>query len=97
MNSAKGIAQALYGPSGHIPLIQQKKDAAIPFKLAGCSNCEERRLPALDFHHRDPKLKSFAIAQGMRDPSIDYYTFIEELEKCIVLCANCHRCLHSSP
>ena len=46
---------------------------------------------ALDFHHKNPEDKSFAIAK------FDKYSYerIEaEIEKCMVVCSNCHRELH---
>ena len=45
---------------------------------------------ALDFHHRDPKDKEFAIGgfNGSRR------RLLGEVEKCDLLCANCHRLRH---
>ena len=44
----------------------------------------------LDFHHlRD---KEFNIANEIKNLSID--NLKKEIDKCIVLCANCHRKLH---
>ena len=47
---------------------------------------------AADFHHLDPKLKSFAISD-IRDKS--WSVISDELKKCILLCSNCHRNEHS--
>jgi hypothetical protein len=46
---------------------------------------------AYDFHHINPEEKSFEIA-----PSLDrnWNTLLEEVEKCIMLCSNCHRVRH---
>lgn len=56
-----------------------------------CSNCGEKEKVCLDFHHlRD---KKFNLAHGSKTGSIT--KVLEELEKCIVLCANCHRKLHA--
>ena len=44
-----------------------------------------------DFHHLDPKTKSFAISQGMQGA---WLTLVDEADKCILLCANCHRIRH---
>lgn len=55
-----------------------------------CSRCPESDPRCLDFHHIDPKKKRFEIATAPeRGCSLD--TLKEELEKCIPLCANCHR------
>jgi len=44
-----------------------------------------------DFHHVDPSTKSFEIA-----PRLDgnFETILKEAEKCIMICANCHRVRH---
>jgi hypothetical protein len=68
---------------------QQKK------KLAGmlggkCQCCGYNRcIGALDFHHVDPTTKEFNISQNGLTRSI--HKVIEELRKCALVCANCHR------
>jgi sRNA-binding protein len=57
----------------------------------GCSVCGERRALCLDWHHVDPKTKLFCIGHG-RSKSRE--SVKAEMEKCILLCANCHRVLH---
>lgn len=56
--------------------------------ICGYSKC----LAALDFHHRDPTKKDFAIAAKMTS----FEQVRAELDKCDLLCANCHRELHST-
>lgn len=52
--------------------------------------CGEKDVACLDFHHlRD---KEFNIANEIKNLSID--NLKKEIDKCIVLCANCHRKLH---
>lgn len=43
---------------------------------------------ALQFHHLDPSIKSFGLAQKGRTLGIK--SLREEAKKCILLCANCH-------
>ncbi len=43
----------------------------------------------LEFHHLDPKTKSFNI--GKAGNSMSLFRLLEEIKKCILLCANCHR------
>lgn len=58
-----------------------------------CFECGETHPACLDFHHRDPKEKEFSIAH-MRGGSYSLDKIKEEIEKCDVLCSNCHRKLH---
>ena len=57
-----------------------------------CSQCPENHPATLDFHHKDPKEKDHGISQ-MLDYSKE--KILEEMQKCIILCSNCHRKLHS--
>lgn len=52
--------------------------------ICGYNKC----LEALEFHHKEPKEKKFAIA-GIYNKKWD--TIVEELDKCVLLCSNCHR------
>ena len=60
-------------------------------KSGGCVCCGETDVDCLDFHHINPKLKEFEIASAT-DFSKDKIK--AEADKCVVLCANCHRKLH---
>lgn len=55
--------------------------------------CGEDDPRCLDFHHRDPDTKSFGVA-GFRGSALG--PLQREIEKCDVLCANCHRKLHAT-
>jgi hypothetical protein len=59
---------------------------------AGCKVCGERRAWCLDFHHRDPDTKSFQLQH--REMLRRWDVIVEEMLKCDVLCANCHRDHH---
>jgi hypothetical protein len=48
----------------------------------------DRSVNALEFHHREPRQKSFGIAYGGLTRSIDQVR--REAAKCVLLCANCH-------
>lgn len=55
-----------------------------------CECCNESHPACLEFHHRDPKTKVREISNMVKDSwAID--TIKKEIEKCAVLCANCHR------
>lgn len=55
----------------------------------GCSRCPEKDYRCLDFHHRNPEEKSFAISKGLSD-KLALHTLMKEIEKCDLLCRNCH-------
>jgi hypothetical protein len=45
----------------------------------------------LDFHHIDPNDKEYSVASMNKFP---YKRLAKEINKCVLLCANCHRDLH---
>lgn len=60
-----------------------------------CKNCDESDPVCLDFHHRNPTTKIIHISRiYWRGWSIEKIK--EEIEKCDILCANCHRKLHKT-
>lgn len=59
----------------------------------GCLYCPETDGCCLDFHHRDPNQKDFDLAAKLNSRS--WQTVLKEIEKCDVVCANCHRKLHA--
>ncbi|AEW47723.1 putative HNH endonuclease 2 [Bacillus phage BCU4] len=62
---------------------------AIEYKGGKCSICGYDRCRwALEFHHINPEDKEFGISDG-NTRSWDKVKV--ELDKCILLCANCHR------
>lgn len=63
-------------------------------KSRGCYICGESRPPCLDFHHRDPATKLFNVGKGMRK---NRHILEAEIEKCVVVCSNCHRVLTWTP
>ena len=60
---------------------------------AKCLQCNFNHPAALVFHHRNPKDKRKPIGKG-KFCSIKQLK--EEIEKCDILCSNCHRELHQS-
>ena len=54
-----------------------------------CQKCGyNKNLAALDFHHQDPSQKEFTWNSVSVKP---WDKIIEEMKKCVLLCANCHR------
>src|SRR4051794_15336455 len=58
-----------------------------------CIECGENHPATLDFHHRDPSQKGFTLSRATTK-SASRETLLVEIEKCDVLCANCHRKHH---
>lgn len=68
---------------------------AIEYAGGSCSLCGYNRcMEALDFHHRNEQDKSFGISQNGLTRS--WEKIREEVDKCILVCANCHRELHAN-
>lgn len=64
------------------------KEKAIEFMGGKCQNCGYNKSHrALTFHHLDPKEKDFQIS---RSCNAAWNKVVEELKKCVMLCANCH-------
>lgn len=59
-------------------------------KKSGCCKCGEKDIACLDFHHINNKIKS--ISSLIANENLDLIN--KEIQKCIILCANCHRKLH---
>jgi hypothetical protein len=60
-----------------------------------CNICGyDRCIEALDFHHIYPDKKQSSISNYIISGSID--DCLMEIEKCLVLCSNCHRELHAN-
>ncbi len=60
-----------------------------------CEKCPEDHSACMDFHHEDPGKKEITIAKAIQH-RWSRKRILKEIEKCIVLCANCHRKLHAS-
>lgn len=74
-------------------LKRERKIFAIGYLVGICSQCKNEYHPAIfEFHHKDPSSK-------VKDPSKllngSLSNLVKELEKCILVCANCHRLIHN--
>lgn len=58
-----------------------------------CIECGEGRTPCLDFHHLKPSTKKMSI-HDMLKKRYSLNTIKLEIDKCIVLCKNCHALEH---
>jgi 5-methylcytosine-specific restriction endonuclease McrA len=67
---------------------------AVEYKGGSCEICGyDRCIEALEFHHLDSSKKDFGISS--RGYTRSWEKVREELDKCILLCANCHREVHA--
>jgi 5-methylcytosine-specific restriction endonuclease McrA len=66
---------------------------AIEYKGGNCMICGYNKcIRALTFHHVDPSQKSFGISA--RGITRSWEKIKDELDKCVLLCANCHAEVH---
>lgn len=59
----------------------------------GCSRCRIADPRVLDFHHKKGEDKLFTVGGFRR--AVGFDRIKREVEKCEVVCANCHRIVHS--
>ncbi len=70
------------------------KEMAVAYKGGQCEACGYNCcVDAFDFHHRDSSQKDFGISE--KGYTRSWKRVMGELDKCQLLCANCHRELHS--
>lgn len=61
-------------------------------KFSKCAVCGENHPSCLEFHHKDKLIKETEVSK-----MLTRYTEEEifaEINKCVVLCSNCHRKIH---
>ena len=71
---------------------QARKVRAVEYKGGKCEHCDkEYHVAAFDFHHTNPSEKESdpGLLMGASDEVL-----FKELDKCILLCSNCHRIHH---
>lgn len=80
--------------SGLNKVLKIKESLRILGRLYKCELCGyDKNYSALHFHHIDSDNKSFEISDKSWTSSIK--SLIPEIEKCAVLCANCHAEMHN--
>jgi uncharacterized Zn finger protein (UPF0148 family) len=71
---------------------KKKKLLAVTYKGGKCELCGYSKcFDALHFHHKDPNEKAFSPSGG----SISWERMRNEIDKCALLCANCHSEVHA--
>ena len=73
---------------------QKIKQMAVEYKGGKCQLCDYSKcIGALTFHHIKPEDKEFGIAANGHSRSWERVR--KELDKCILICANCHAEVHT--
>lgn len=69
----------------------RKKIELVEYKGGCCEKCGyNKSIGALQFHHIDPRIKDFQIS----GKSYSFERLKKEVDKCIMVCANCHIEIH---
>lgn len=81
-----------------VEAVQKRRDKikilAVQYMGGKCISCGySKYVGALEFHHTNPDAKDFAISSKGYTRSWD--SVKKELNKCIIVCANCHREIHA--
>ena len=69
------------------------KDYVREIKERGCNRCGEKRIPTIEFHHENSEEKEHNVSR-MLQGNYGLETVKKEIDKCEVICANCHRVEH---
>jgi hypothetical protein len=74
--------------------LQENKRKAVVYKGGKCFDCNQSFHECVyDFHHLDTNTKDQNPSAVLR---LGFEKAIPELDKCVLLCANCHRLRHFS-
>lgn len=96
-NKAKGTRRAdcKFCHNNYMKIKYQEKREIVQELKAQCScaKCGDQRGYLLEYHHSDPTQKENGIAR-MVSNNYQLDKVYDEIEKCVVLCANCHREFH---
>ena len=71
---------------------RQKRQAIVRSLMTPCLMCGDYDAAIMDWHHLDPSTKVGGINELAKSKPLQ--VALDEIEKCICLCSNCHRKLH---
>jgi hypothetical protein len=74
---------------------ESRRKWLVEYKNLECVRCGESHPATLTFHHRDSSDKTFEIGNALT-LGVSLKRLIAEIEKCDVICANCHAKEHLS-
>jgi len=82
----RGVADA--------PHLCRFKEQCVAYKGGKCERCGyDKYIGSLEFHHKDPTEKDFSVAHARLTSFSERVK--RELDKCELLCSNCHREVHA--
>ena len=74
------------------------KRLSVIYKGDKCAICgleaTDENLPALVFHHENPTEKAMKVST-LLGKGLSWGDIKKELDKCVLVCANCHQILHA--
>jgi uncharacterized ferredoxin-like protein len=85
----------IYSTRKHQKTILRRNMKLQAIKLLGgrCSMCGYNKCAdALEFHHPNPNIKEFKLGSGN---TMSWKDYKQEALKCILVCSNCHKEIHS--
>jgi hypothetical protein len=95
----KAYASTYYANNREVVIAASKasakayKDKWRSFKATlACINCGQNHPATFDFHHVDSSTKEESVNKLLKNRA--FKRAMEEIKKCVVLCANCHRIHH---
>ena len=72
---------------------KKRKQKIVALMGGGCVLCGyKKNMACLDFHHPDPTVKDCIPSKIIRNP--DFTIVMGKLEKCMLVCRNCHGEIH---
>lgn len=72
------------------------KHFLVMYKGGKCERCGYHKYEgALEFHHKNPAEKDLELSKWRLNYTVNRQIFLDEVDKCILLCANCHREEHA--
>lgn len=75
--------------------IRKVRDWFVEYKShLSCEQCGVSHPAVFDFHHKDAKEKEYPVSELISRYGGNKQRVLDEIDKCRVLCANCHRILH---
>ena len=99
-----GLTEHVLLPNGNYKCKECRKDAVldirrrnkirlVEYKGGKCERCGyDKCIDALEFHHLNPDEKDFGLSCG---DTRSLEKLKSEVDKCIMVCANCHREIHA--